>query len=318
MLNSKGLKFSEAENEFKRSMSQLTAEQQRQYGFRTESMFAYVAGAMGKCHLIKQEDCGHWFVSDDNFSIPDYRIFLKTGETFLVEVKNETKKKVTFKQEYLNKLKEYSDLNQVPLRIAIYWQVLGVWTFNDPIDFEEQNEKLFITIDAAMAKSQISILGDVMLATKPSLSIRMICDQEKTSALDGNGQCQVCFSDVQQFCDNQLIANDIERKIAFQLLLSSQWDEIEHIEIVDNKIAWIEYTYKPEYYDAENGFANIGFLNSIISLKYKSATAGENGIDSISPQGDPEDFEIFIPEDYKGEALPIWRFILQPNKEYKS
>lgn len=45
MLNSKGLQIAEAETEFKRSLEQLS-EGQRRFGFRTESMFAYVAGAM--------------------------------------------------------------------------------------------------------------------------------------------------------------------------------------------------------------------------------------------------------------------------------
>lgn len=91
MLNSKGIKLSEAENEFRHSIEEFSAPH-RQFGFRTESIFAYVAGAMGKCILIKQEDCGQWFTGKDDFSIPDYRVFLKSGEALLVEVKNETKK----------------------------------------------------------------------------------------------------------------------------------------------------------------------------------------------------------------------------------
>lgn len=317
MLNSKGLQIAEAETEFKRSLEQLS-EGQRRFGFRTESMFAYVAGAMSQCNLIKQEDCGQWYVDQDSYSIPDYRVFLKSGKIFLVEVKNETKKTITFKKDYLKKLKTYSDLNQLPLKIAIYWQTAGVWTFNDPSNFEDRNGKWFMSIDTAIAKSEISVLGDEMIATKPLLSIRMICDLEKTSELDDGGRCQICFSDVEHYCDGKLITNEIERKIAFQFMLSSQWNEQERIEMDGNKVSWIEYSFTPEHYDPEQGFAIVGSLSSIISLKYKRATSGDDGVHSISPANDPEDFEVFIPENYKGDALPLWRFIMQPNKNFKS
>ena len=317
MLNAKGLKISEAEGEFRRSIEQFS-EKHRQFGFRTEAMFAYVVGAMGQCRLIKQEDCGHWFVDEDKYLIPDYRLFLKSGESFLIEVKNETKKQISFKNDYLSKLKSYSELNNVPLRIAIYWQMIGVWSLNAPEDFENGDKKASISIDVAIAKSQIAALGDMMIATKPPLSIRMICAPNKTTELDANGQCQICFSDIEHYCDGSLITDAIEKRIAFQLILSSQWNEEEHLEIVGNKVSWIEYTYTPEQYDSENGFASVGFLSSIISTEYKSATSNDEGIHSISPKSDPEDFEIFIPEHYKGKTLPLWLFHMQPNEEYKS
>ena len=59
MLNCKGIKLSEAENEFRRSIEEFSAPH-RQFGFRTESMFAYVAGAMGKCIFDKTR--GLWAV----------------------------------------------------------------------------------------------------------------------------------------------------------------------------------------------------------------------------------------------------------------
>ena len=227
-------------------------------------------------------------------------------------------KKITFQKSYIDKLQAYAELCSCSLKIAIYWQKIGVWTLNDPSDFNNESSKYSVSIDVAIAKNYIASLGDEMIGTKPSLSIRLICDPLKTSSLDKDGQCQVCFSEIQHYCDNNLITSEVEKRIAFQLLLYSQWEEEEHIEIQDNKVCWIEYSYTPEHYDSSQGFAFIGQLSGIISSKYKRATADKDGVHSISPKGDPDDFEVFIPENYKGQNLPLWRFVLQPNSEYQS
>ena len=58
------------------------------FGKRTESMFAYVSGALGKVSLLKQEDAGDLFFTDGDLIVPDYRMTFHDGKQTLVEVKN--------------------------------------------------------------------------------------------------------------------------------------------------------------------------------------------------------------------------------------
>ncbi len=58
------------------------------FGKRVESLFAYVAGALGKVKLLKQEDSGDLYFVGDEVLAPDYRLTMLDGSQFLVEVKN--------------------------------------------------------------------------------------------------------------------------------------------------------------------------------------------------------------------------------------
>ncbi|MBU2298015.1 MAG: hypothetical protein KKG39_06835, partial [Gammaproteobacteria bacterium] len=58
------------------------------FGKRIESLFAYVAGALGKVVLLKQEDSGDIYFSGEDLIAPDYRLTFHDNEQLLVEVKN--------------------------------------------------------------------------------------------------------------------------------------------------------------------------------------------------------------------------------------
>ena len=51
-------------------------------------MFAYVAGAMGMCTTITQEDAGLFFADTPHLTRPDFHLVTKDGARFFVEVKN--------------------------------------------------------------------------------------------------------------------------------------------------------------------------------------------------------------------------------------
>ena len=58
------------------------------HGKRVESLFAHVAGALGNCRLIKQEDSGEAFTTENNIQAPDYKVVLNDGSQYFIEVKN--------------------------------------------------------------------------------------------------------------------------------------------------------------------------------------------------------------------------------------
>jgi len=281
-------------------------------------MFAYVAGALGNCSLIKQEDGGGiCLVTDDKVKIPDYRIILRDAETFLVEVKNCSDTKIFFKEDYIEGLKNYASLNKCPLKIAVYWSRGKIWSLVSPDWFVFNNNRCELNIGQAIAMSEMAKLNDRMVATTPPLALRLLMDETKTSIIDDKGNCLFSIGSVQMFCAGRQIVDKIEKDIAFQLILSAQWKEEENVEIVENKVAYIEYKYAPIETNEEQGFSMIGYLSSIISEKFNSSTVHKKKIERLAPQCDPEQFEVFIPDDYQGKVLPLWRFTIQPNKDYK-
>src|SRR5262245_37375139 len=54
------------------------------HGRRAEAMFAFVAGALGKAALVRQEDAGEVYAADSSLQIPDYRLVLLDGQEFFV------------------------------------------------------------------------------------------------------------------------------------------------------------------------------------------------------------------------------------------
>lgn len=300
-----------------KGIDDIATQDHRKYGLRTESMFAYMAGALGNCELIKQEDGnGICLVADDTLNIPDYRVMLKDKETFFVEVKNCAETSLIFKEGYIKDLQKYADLNRIPLKLAVYWNRLKMWTLVSPDWFEFENGKFVLDLGKAMAMNEMAKLGDFMIGTKPPLVLRLAMNEAKTSNIDDNNQCVFTIGDVQMFSGGELIVDKIEQDIAFQLILSGQWQEEEHVNIENNKISYIEYEYTPLEINEKQGFNLVGFLSSVISEKYNSATTREGEVERLSPQNGPEQFQVYIPEDYKGNILHLWRLVIQPNQEY--
>jgi len=54
------------------------------HGQRVENMFAYVAGALRGCRLVKQEDAGAVYV-ETTMRPPDFPLVMTTGEQLLIE-----------------------------------------------------------------------------------------------------------------------------------------------------------------------------------------------------------------------------------------
>jgi Holliday junction resolvase len=299
------------------AISTLVNEPHRQHGFRIENMFAYVAGALGKCSLVKQEDAGTCLSIDENVGIPDYRIILSEGATFFVEVKNCSKLKLKFRKEYIKKLLRYSAINNISLKIAVYWRAIEHWTLTPVENFEFQNSSFTLSLDVAMATSEMAILGDRIIGTLAPLKLRLVMDVVKTTTLDATGKCQMTIEKTEVFSKDTLIESDAEKNIAIKLISSGKWEEVEEVIVVDNKVVSIDYKYSPIDPPADNSFSFVASLSSIVSSFYNDSTTENGKIKRLLPDAGPSAFEIPIPEKYEGKYLPLWQFILQPNLNYK-
>ncbi len=61
----------------------------------------------------------------------------------------------------------------------------------------------------------------------------------------------------------------------------------------------------------------IGELSSMVSASYAEQTVYEKSVIALDTNLDPSVFAVEIPEDYKGNDLPLWQFVLQPNPDFK-
>lgn len=307
---------------FEETVEKLRSESHRKHGFRIESMFAYVAGALGKCLLVKQEDAGGVCLTSKviDMQVPDYRLVLDNSECLLVEVKNCAKLKVRFKKNYISRLQRYADLQNVPLKIAVYWSKLKIWVLLPSEKLKFVGENCDIKFDEAIARSQMATLGDMRLACKVPLKVEMKCDSKLLSEGEGEDVYEFIPRAIDIYCDGVLIECDVEKEIAFQIILavSATWDETMETAAVDSDSSVLHFKFLPPEINDEQDWEGVGSLSTIISQKFDNRTVTDGEVESLAPGCDFSYFEFFIPDDYQGKYFPLLRLIIQPNEEYVS
>lgn len=120
---STGLKFSDPINyesllsSLVGAVSKAPLDKTLMQGLRIESMFAYVAGALGHCLAVKEEDSGELYSQNRDVIMPDFRLITRGRDEFLVEVKSCRKAhpndRYRFSSAYFRKLRAYADLFKV-------------------------------------------------------------------------------------------------------------------------------------------------------------------------------------------------------------
>jgi Holliday junction resolvase len=295
------------------------------HGKRVEAMFAHVAGAMGRCKYITHEDGGSAFVASDDFVAPDYRLVTQSDELFLVEVKNFHMKRLSeryrMKRLYLNKLAAYAKINRAELRIAIYFSRVNQWTLLSPESFFEENEELWIDLPHALARSEMSVIGDRQIATFPLLRFEMLCDQDGDKPpISDDGTAKITIREVHMYCADKRLENSMEGMIAFYLMRYGDWEATQDpVVIADGFVSKVSFSLSPREPTIDQEFEIVGSLSSMVSNAFRELTVSDDaGIVSLDVKYDPSFFQLKIPEDYKGKGLPIWQFIIQPNPEFSA
>lgn len=293
------------------------------YGKRVEAMFAHVAGALGHCKMIKQEDTGQIFTDDDNLQPPDYLIVLKTGERFFVEVKNchfpNYKSPYPISNDYIEKLENYAKLNEAPLKFAIYFSQFNKWSLLSKESLAEHKHKRSITFVESIAKSEMLTLGDRTIGTKAPLSMLFVADETKDAKITENDEASFTIADIKFHCDGQEVIDHIEKNIAFYLMQFGRWPESDGSAIFENEqLIGVQYDYEPEHNEDQKtqGFTIVGDLSSMVSTAYKWHTIYDQRVIALDVKDDPDVFKVTIPEGYKGDKLPLWQLLIQPNTDF--
>lgn len=292
------------------------------FGKRAESLFAYVAGALGKVKLLKQEDSGDLYFSEEEMLAPDYRLIMNDGFQFFVEVKNchyeNPEKLFSIKKDYYNKLSTYADLNRLDLKIAIYFSKWNQWVLL-PIDsFTKQHSEYSINFLSAMEKSEMALIGDCMIGTTPNLELHLQTNPEEAHPIDESGNARFITRKIKIYCAEKEVSDDQEKRIAFYLMRFGNWEESETEAIIlDNKLHGVKFIFSPETHQDQD-FAIIGNLSTMVSNGFRDLTVKDGEVVALTLGIDPSAFSVLIPEDYSGEGLPLWRFIIQSNSNHQS
>lgn len=291
------------------------------HGKRVEAMFAHVAGALGVCKIVKSEDAGDVFTDEDRLRIPDYRITLTDRTQFLVEVKNchidSFEKFFVVRPRYLNELERYAALNSVPLKIAVYFSSLNQWCLLSKEAFQERGGVLRTTFANAMAKSEMHILGDCTLATLPDLRLELMADPGEAQLIDGDGSACITFRSSKIFCAGNEVRDSFEQHVAFQLMRLGQWGDESEAIVEHGKLLGVVITARPRESHDGQPFSVIGRFSSLVSAAYSELTVVDHQPIALDAPVNPEALSLKLPRDYKGVDLPIWRFIMEPNWEFK-
>jgi hypothetical protein len=177
-------------------------------GQRAEAMFEALLVSLGEYRLLKAEDTGRIFPSDE-FRVPDFRVVLKDGANWVVEVKN-VYEGDPFKQrrklmtaDYRKKLEAYTSATGAELKLAVFWARWAVWTLVSPASLLEEDGDLALDMITAMKVNELGRLGDRSIGTRPPLRLHLVTDPEKTSSIGQDGMISVTIGKAQLFLRDQ-------------------------------------------------------------------------------------------------------------------
>lgn len=290
------------------------------YGQRTEAMFGYMAAALGGCMLVKREDAGDVISADPELRIPDYHLVLRDGSEFCVEVKNYSQSEGTepfsLKCKYLESLQKYCNILKRDLKVAIYWHKWNIWTLVPVSGFDTQGDRHVVTLPEAFKHNEMTLLGDIAVATTPPLLFRLITNAEKPRSVDTSGNVVFSVARTELYCAGNLIEDPIEQGLALYLMFFGSWEGAPAKAFVENgELIHLDYEVKPHEPVPGQEFDIVGQLSSMISLHYRHLTAREGQVLTLTPRSTPETLGVVIPEDYKGKQLPLWRFRQQSGEK---
>ncbi|UCZ80944.1 hypothetical protein LHL03_07380 [Pectobacterium carotovorum] len=290
-------------------------------GKRTENLFKHVCAALNQCQFLKQEDAGEMMSTEPDLQAPDYRIMLKDRRQIFVEVKNFNTDDVTddyrLSKAYSDKVEKYGEIQGIPVYYAIYIRLLRRWTLVSRSSMKESAREYTLTPASALAKSEMYLLGDLSIATEPDLVLELLPDHTKELSVSDENIASFTIGRVKIYCNGREVTDTFEMNTAFHLMRYGEWVCPGSEAIFNNdQLESIRYTFSPQDYDnfKRQGFDSIGTLSSLVTAAFNEQTVLDSQVRSVDSF--QRLFTVTIPNDYKGEGLPLWRFSMRPNFDF--
>ena len=151
-------------------------------GIPAEDEIAFILSWLGRCIIIHKLDQKQYPPeSNDKFQVPDlFACFVKDDARVpvLIEVKSSNKKKLSWKESYFNKLKDYSALMGLPVLVA--WKFYRIWSLVHIDCFEKARTNYHLTFGEAMKHNLLSHLaGDFVYKMEPNVGLHFHLKKEE-------------------------------------------------------------------------------------------------------------------------------------------
>ena len=160
-------------------------------GLPAEDEFIFILSWLGKCHLAHKLDQAQFpLKSREIYQVPDLLASFDTTagpKLALLEVKSTIKKKLVWKANYLQKLKNYSALTSIPLLVA--WKFYSLWLIVDINLFAKAKTDFHLSLETAMKNNLMSYLaGDFVYVMKPNVGFHFVMKKEKIVSAKSAGK----------------------------------------------------------------------------------------------------------------------------------
>ncbi|MER9998818.1 hypothetical protein NKJ90_08250 [Mesorhizobium sp. M0051] len=288
-------------------------------GQRAEAMFEALVVSLGEVQLIKPEDGGRVF-SSEKMQPPDFRVVLKDGRNWLVEVKNVYERNA-FRQrrrlltrDYRKTLDRYAIATGGSLKLAVFWARWSIWTLVDPEKLAPGGGDLTVDMMEALKVSEMASLGDESLGMRAPLLLRLATDPKRTSPIAPDGTVHLTIGKAQIFSGGFELSDRSDQQIAWTVMQYSDWETKEPRAVVDgDRLIALEFDCAPLEMSYQ-GFETAGPLSRIFARYYADQTMKNGEVVRISAPAQPEWFGALRLKGGDGR-MPMWRFILEPNYE---
>lgn len=292
------------------------------HGQRTEAMFEALLIALGEYKLLKAEDGGRVYPAD-GFIVPDFRVVLPGGEQWLIEVKNvyeedpSVQRRLLMKRDYREALEAYAAATGAKLKLAVFWARWSMWTLVSPERHLDAGGDLVLEMSEAMIANELGRLGDRTIGTRAPLSLRFMADPERTGPIGEDGTLTITFGGWQLLCADDLITDPVEKEIAFTFMEHGEWRCDGPLAVVDgDRLQAVEFRWDPEEPTGQ-GFEFVGSLSRMFARHFAAETIKGNSVVQLRAPLRPGWFAPLIRPDHVSDALPLWRFTLQPSSRAK-
>ena len=140
-------------------------------GLPAEDEFSVICAWLGRCRLIhKLDQAQSPLASRDVFQVPDLLATFPGTGAVLIEVKVKKGQTLSFRPDYLARLRAYADLLGRPLLIAWKWH--NLWTLFDARHLRLARTNFNITQERAMQENLLGLLaGDIAYTLQPEAGV---------------------------------------------------------------------------------------------------------------------------------------------------
>lgn len=152
-------------------------------GLPLEDEFSIICGWLGQCNLVHKLDQQQYpTTSKENFQVPDllanFNVRGVGKTTVLIEVKSHMGNVLSFRPDYVSRLKAYGQLLGLPVLIA--WRRYGIWNLVDLDLFIKAKKNFNLNFSDAMKNSLMSkILGDFTYTPQVNSGVHISFKKEK-------------------------------------------------------------------------------------------------------------------------------------------